>query len=57
MGHCENTSIKSISGGEKKRVAIGKELITNPKVLFLDEATTGLDSFQAQVFKSLVFFL
>ena len=36
-----------ISGGEKKRVAIGMELITNPSILFLDEPTTGLDTYTA----------
>jgi ATP-binding cassette, subfamily G (WHITE), member 2 len=50
LGVCRNTRIGSplqrgISGGQAKRVNIGIALITEPRVLFLDEPTTGLDSF------------
>ena len=36
-------TVNSLSGGMKRRVEIAKGLIHYPKVLFLDEPTTGLD--------------
>jgi ATP-binding cassette subfamily G (WHITE) protein 2 len=35
-------STRGISGGERKRTCIGMELVLAPKILFLDEPTTGL---------------
>lgn len=49
LSNCQNSIIGSvlsrgISGGERKRTCIAVELISDPKILFLDEPTTGLDS-------------
>ena len=38
---CQHSPINMISGGEKKRVNIGSELLTDPSIIILDEPTSG----------------
>ncbi|KAJ2887673.1 hypothetical protein FB639_001146 [Coemansia asiatica] len=58
LSHVKDTRIggygaRGVSGGERKRVSIGVELVTDPAILVLDEPSSGLDSSSAEMVVSL----
>lgn len=61
LTRCRNSPVggcmalfRGISGGERKRVSIGQEMLVNPSLLFVDEPTSGLDSTTAQLIVSVL---
>jgi len=49
-----NSLIRSLSGGQRRRLDVGLGIIGNPELLFLDEPTTGFDPEARRAFWALI---
>lgn len=53
-GRMEDSTVENWSNGMKKRLAIVCSLVTNPKILFLDEPTNGLDPESLKIIREIL---
>ena len=54
MTESQHRKIKTYSKGMKQRIGVAQALISNPKIIFLDEPTAGVDPAGRREFRSLV---
>ena len=54
MASFVNRKISDLSGGQQQRVFIARAIVNNPRILFLDEPATGIDSTAQEEFYDLL---
>jgi len=54
MDGYQNQLPASLSGGQKKRVALARSIALNPQVVLYDEPTTGLDPITSDIINELI---
>lgn len=54
MGNFRNRLIGTLSGGQQQRIFIARTLISNPKIIFMDEPLVGVDIASQEKFYSLM---
>lgn len=54
LGEQQNTKVKAMSGGMKRRLGIAQAIIHDPKVIVVDEPTAGLDPEERVRFRNLL---
>ncbi|HNX27558.1 MAG TPA: ATP-binding cassette domain-containing protein [Phycisphaerae bacterium] len=50
----ENRYPAELSGGQQQRVALARAMILNPRIIFYDEPTTGLDPIRSDIINELI---
>lgn len=52
--HIKNVNANDLSGGEKQIISLIRAILTRPKILFLDEPTSNLDSIYKDMIQKII---
>src|ERR1700733_3668063 len=57
IGHVANNLARAVSGGEKRRLTIARSLVTEPKLIMLDEPFSGVDPIAVEDIQNIILIL